>query len=193
MEITPELDQRLRQAFKQGNHLMLLMWRLGLGNYINSLPDVMGRIMVLTHTGRKTGIQRRTPVNYVEIHGDIYCTAGFGKIADWYRNIVKDPHVEVWLPQGWWEGVAEDVSHHPDRTEIMRQVLIASGFAARSLGMNPKEMSAEQIASSSADYRLIRIRRTSACTGPGGPGDLAWIWPGLAFFLLPLALFKRRK
>lgn len=193
MEITPEIEEHLRQAFKKGNHFMLLLWRLGLGVYINSLPDTLGRIMVLTHVGRKTGARHRTPVNYVEIDGDIYCTAGFGKIADWYRNILKERRVEVWLPQGWWEGVAEDVSQHPDRNALMREVLIASGFAARSMGMTPKEMSEAQVASSTVDYRLIRIRRTSACTGPGGPGDLAWIWPGLVFVLLPLALFNRRK
>jgi deazaflavin-dependent oxidoreductase (nitroreductase family) len=193
MDIAPELEQRLRQFFRKGNHFMLLLWRLGLGGYVNSMPDVMGRIMVLTHVGRKTGAQRRTPVNYVEIHGDIYCTAGFGKISDWYRNILKEPRVEIWLPEGWWEGVAEDVSHHPDRNSIMRQVLIASGFVAHSMGMNPKEMSDEQIAQSTTNYRLIRIRRTSACTGRGGPGDLAWIWPGLTLVLLPMVLFRRRK
>ena len=193
MELTPDLMERLRYAFKKGNRFMLLIWRLGLGGYLNSWPEVGGRIMVLTHTGRKTGAPRRTPVNYALIDGEIYCTAGFGKAADWYRNILKQPQVEVWLPDGWWQGMAEDASQHPHRIELMRQVLIASGFAARVFGLNPKEMSDEQIASTTAEYKLIHIRRTASCTGPGGPGDLAWIWPAATFLLLPLALRKRRK
>jgi len=35
---------------------------------------------VITHTGRKTGRKRRTPVNYAVVRDDVYCTAGFGHI-----------------------------------------------------------------------------------------------------------------
>jgi deazaflavin-dependent oxidoreductase (nitroreductase family) len=193
MEVKPEMEERLRQAFKRGNQFMLLMWRLGLGAYINLSPEYIGQIMVLTHTGRKTGAKRQTPVNYAILDGEVYCTAGFGSIADWYRNILKDPKVEIWLPDGWWQAVAEDASNSPRRNEIMRQVLIASGFAARAFGMDPKTMSEAEIAAATTEYKLIRIHRTSACTGPGGPGELAWIWPLATFILLPLALRKTKK
>ncbi len=192
MEINPELALQLRHAFKIGNRFMLLMWRLGLGKFINMAPETSGRILVLTHVGRKTGAVRQTPVNYCIANNDIYITAGFGSVADWYRNILKNPRVEVWLPDGWWQATAEDVSHHPDRVELLRQVLIASGFAARSMGFQPKTMTAEEIDAATHDYMLIRIRRTAACTGPGGPGDLAWIWPVATFILLPLAFRRRR-
>ncbi len=191
MEITPELVRQVRAAFKIGNRFMLLMWRLGLGPFVNMAPETTGRIMVLTHTGRKTGARRRTPVNYCIQNGDIYCVAGFGAVSDWDRNILKDPHVEIWLPDGWWQGVAEDINRHPNRTTLVRQVLIASGFAARSVKIEPRTMSDEEIDAATVDYKLIRIRRTEACTGPGGPGELSWIWPVATFILLPLA--RRRK
>jgi deazaflavin-dependent oxidoreductase (nitroreductase family) len=191
MEITPELARQLRAAFKIGNRFMLLLWRLGLGPFVNMAPETSGRIMVMTHIGRKTGAKRQTPVNYAIHHEDIYCVAGFGSISDWYRNILKNPQVEVWLPEGWWQGLAEDVNHHPDRTMLVREVLIASGFAARSAGIEPKKMSDEEIAAATTDYKLIRIRRTEACTGRGGPGDLAWVWPVATFLLLPMALRKK--
>jgi deazaflavin-dependent oxidoreductase (nitroreductase family) len=192
MEINPALAMQLRQAFKFGNRYMLLFWRLGLGKFINMAPETGGRIMVLTHVGRKTGAVRRTPVNYFISNNDIYCSAGFGSVSDWYRNILKNPQVEVWLPEGWWQGKAEEVSHHPDRLELLRQVLIASGFAARLFGFQPKTMTPEEIEAATGDYKLIRIRRTAACTGPGGPGDLAWVWPAATFLLLPMAFRKRR-
>ena len=49
-------------------------------------------------------------MNYASVDGDIYCTAAFGKGADWYLNIVANPQVEVWLPDGRWAGIAEDVT-----------------------------------------------------------------------------------
>lgn len=187
----PKLEQNLRQGFKSFNQFMLLLWRLGLGSWLNAWPEVGGRIMVITHTGRKTGLRRRTPVNYVPLAEDLYCTAGFGPGSDWYRNILTNPQVEVWLPNGWWQATAEDVSESPARLAILRQVLVASGFAARSMGIDPLTASEEELQAATADYRLVRIHRTAPCTGPGGPGDLAWIWP-LATHLLVLLLLLRR-
>ncbi len=90
-KLTPEVEERLRTGFKVLNKFMLLMWRLGLGWMLNIWPAGFGRIMVITHTGRKSGLRRRTPLNYAEVDGEIYCTAGFGHISDWYRNIMADP------------------------------------------------------------------------------------------------------
>lgn len=191
--IDPQVEQELRQGFKYFNRFMLLLWRLGLGRWINAWPEVGGRIVVITHTGRKTGMRRRTPVNYTMANGDIYCTAGFGGISDWYRNIVADPQVEVWLPDGWWAGIADEVLDDQVRLPLLRQVLIDSGFAARAAGLDPMAMSNSELEAATSNYRLIRIRRTVARTGRGGPGDLAWVWPLATFILLPLVLFRRKR
>jgi deazaflavin-dependent oxidoreductase (nitroreductase family) len=150
--------------------------------------------MVLVHKGRKSGLLRKTPVNYAVVDDVIYCAAAFGSRADWYRNVVADPRVQVWLPDGWYAGEAEEVPpDDPQRLALMRQVLIASGFAAPLFaGVNPKTISDDQLAEISAPYRLIRIYPSEACTGPGGPGDLAWVWPASTFILLGLLLLGRR-
>ena len=190
----PGLEANLRQGFKVFNRSMLLMWRLGLGGWVNFWPSGVGRIMVLAHTGRKTGLRRRTPVNYAVVDGDLYCTAGFGAASDWYRNIMAHPQVEVWLPDGWWTGTAEDVTGVANALDLLRQVLIASAFAGRAAGLNPHTMPDEELAAVTAAYRLVRIRRTAARTGPGGPGDLAWVWPVLVMALaLAMALQLRRQ
>ena len=49
----------------------------------------------------QSGKQYLTPVNYALVDGEVYCTAGFGPRTDWYRNILADPNVRLWLPQGW--------------------------------------------------------------------------------------------
>lgn len=138
------------------------MWRLGLGPWINAWPAVGGRIMVISHTGRRTGLKRRTPVNYAPVGEAIYCTAGFGRHTDWYRNLAADPHVEVQLPRERWFGVAEDASDAPDRAARLRDVLIASGFAAYLAGINPHRIGAQELERLADEYRLIRILRVGS-------------------------------
>jgi len=189
LEVT---EDQLRTVFKAFNQFMLLLWRLGLGAWGNG-TEFGGSIMVIKHTGRKTGLTRHTPVNYAVVDGDVYCTAGFGKVSDWYRNIMVKPEVEVWLPDGRWAGIAEDVSNAENGPHLLRQVIRASGFAAPLFGVNPKNLTDEDFKNLLESYRLIRIRKADALTGPGGPGELSWIWPVTTFVLLWLLLRKRRR
>lgn len=181
----------LRKGFRSFNKFMLLVFRLGLGSYGNG-TRWGGWIMVLSQRGRKTGLLRRTPLNYALVDGDVYCLAGFGAQADWYRNVLATPEVEVWLLEGRWAGIAEDVSDHPQRLELLRKVLVASGFASYAAGIDPLKLDDASLDALTGKYRLVRIRRKDALTGPGGPGDLAWVWPLATFILLPLALRKSR-
>lgn len=176
MTLNPETAESLRQYFKKMNWLMLLNWRLGLGQIINLGPIELGRYMVIVHTGRKTGLRRHTPVNYAEVDGVVYCVAGFGAVSDWYKNIQACPEVEVWLPDGRWAGVAQEVTDLALRLPLMRQVLIASGFAAEMFGAHPRTMADEALDAVTADYKLMRINKVAPLDGPGGPGDLAWVW-----------------
>jgi len=179
----PRLEKFLRRAFKAFNRFMLLMWRLGLGSWFN-YPSIGGQIMVIVHVGRKTGLRRRTPVNFAVVDGELYCTSGFGRFSDWYRNICVQPKVEVWLPHERWLGEVEDVTSASNYVRLMREVLIGSGFAARLAGINPRAMSDEDLIVATYGYRLLRIRRTAAAAGPGGPADLTWIWPLAGLILL---------
>lgn len=186
------MSEALQQGFKQFNKFMLLLWRLGLAQWLNLWPAGTGRYMVITHTGRKTGLRRQTPVNYTTVEGIIYCAAGFGPASDWYRNVIANPKVEIWLPDGWWEGQAEEVTGSQESISILRKVIVDSGFAGRAAGLDPYGMTDEELARKTASYRLVRIRRTNPRTGPGGPGDLAWVWPLATLILLPLVLIKKR-
>ena len=185
-------EENLRIIFKFFNRFMLLLWRLGLGSYGNG-TTFGGSLMVIKHTGRKTGLVRHTPVNYAIVNGDIYCTAGFGKVSDWYRNIMVHPEVELWLPDERWAGIAEDATDDENSHLALQQVIIASGFAGPLFGVNPKKLSEEDFKDLLESYRLIRIRRADALTGPGGPGELSWIWPLSTFVLLWLLIRKRRR
>jgi deazaflavin-dependent oxidoreductase (nitroreductase family) len=185
-------EDQLRRIFKAFNRFMVLLFRLGLGSWGNG-TKFGGSVMVIKHIGRKTGLTRLTPVNYATVDGDIYCTAAFGRAADWYLNIITNPQVEVWLPDGRWAGIVEDVTSDEKGAFYLRQVIIASGFAGPLFGVNPKHLSDQDFEGLLESYRLIRIRRINALTGAGGPGDLSWIWPLTTFVLLWLLLSRRRK
>jgi deazaflavin-dependent oxidoreductase (nitroreductase family) len=184
--------ERARQGFKFFNRAMILFWRLGLGRWVNVAPRASGQIMVLTHTGRKSGRTYRQPLNYALVDGELYCVAGFGAGSDWYKNILADPRVQVWLPDEWWQGEARDCSAEPNRVQLIREVLIGSGFAAYAAGLHPHAMSDAELDVVTQSYRLIHIQRLSPRTGRDGPGDLAWVWQVTTVALLAIVLGTRR-
>ncbi len=181
----------LRALFKQGNKFMMLMWRLGLGRYCNS--PYWGYIMVLTTTGHKSGLKRYAPVNFDQQNGVVYCLPAWGKKTHWYRNLEADPHCEVWLPDGWWAGVAEPVTDPDERLRILRRLLVRSGFAARLFeGIDAATLSDDELRKLGERYEaVVRIRLVAERSGPGGPGDLAWVWSALGIGLLMLVVLAR--
>ncbi|MBX0329460.1 nitroreductase family deazaflavin-dependent oxidoreductase [Oscillochloris sp. ZM17-4] len=187
------IERALRQGFRLLNRLMVLLWRLGLGPSLSLTPTITGRYLVLTHTGRKSGLPRRTPLNYAWIDGTIYVTAGFGPVSDWYRNLLAHPQVEIWLPDGRRAARAEELpDSHPQRLALLREVLKGSGFATMLAGINPYTFSDARLARASRFYRLIAITPGEELRGPGGPGDLAWVWWPVAGGALAISALARR-
>jgi deazaflavin-dependent oxidoreductase (nitroreductase family) len=187
--------EALRKGFHYGNKAMVFGWRLGLGSFMNR-AWLSGQIMVITHVGRTSGRTYRTPVNYARFDGDVYCIAGFGERTDWYRNALAHPEVELWLPSerfggpvAWWRATAEPVSGDPMRLDRLRDVLVASGFAGRLDGFRPG-MSDEELRTMGEEYPVLRIRLGEACTGDGGPNDIAALWPAAATIAVPLAAWR---
>ena len=79
--------------------------------YALGLGSLMGRlVLLLTTTGRKTGKRRVTPLQYEAIDGKIYLAAALGKNADWLRNILVDPKVEVRVGARRFSGVAQPIA-----------------------------------------------------------------------------------
>lgn len=147
----------LRKVFRAMNPFMVFLWKIGLGKAINIWPAGFGCIMVIKHRGRRSGREYLTPVNYAIVEGTIYCTAGFGSISDWYRNMLVYPRVELWLPEGKRFACAEDISSSPRRLLLLRQVIIASGFAGPLFGINPRKLDDLQLNAISREYRLVQF------------------------------------
>lgn len=186
-------EKIMRTLFKYFNKFMVLFWKLGLEKIINIYPKAFGRFLIITHHGRKTGNKYQTPVNYATYDGEIYCISGFGGQADWYKNLIHDPEIEVWLPEGWWKARAEEITNHSDQLLIMREVLIGSGFAVLVAGINPLTIDDETLAQKTKEYRLLRLNKLSERTGKDGPNEFSWIWPLTTLFLLAILRLQKRK
>jgi deazaflavin-dependent oxidoreductase (nitroreductase family) len=92
------------KLMKIGQTMHRSMYALGLGPLIGRI------VLLLTTTGRKTGKRRVTPLQYEEIDGVYYIGAARGVKADWFRNLVANPQVEVRVKQQQFHGVAEPIT-----------------------------------------------------------------------------------
>lgn len=156
-QFTPKQLNTLRRVFHAMNPFMIFMLKIGLGWTMEIAPSFSGRIMIIKHRGRRSGKEYQTPVNYAKVDGEIYCTAGFGSISDWYKNLMADPETELWLHEGKRKVRAEDVSDSPRRTFLMRQVIIGSGFAGPLFGVDQRKLDDAQLDAATKEYRLIHF------------------------------------
>ncbi len=90
--------------------------------YAIGLGPLIGRIiLLLTTTGRRSGLKRVTPLQYEKIGEDYYVGAARGLKADWVCNIQSDPCVEVRVGSKYFQGAAEvvmDSSKFADFLEV---------------------------------------------------------------------------
>jgi deazaflavin-dependent oxidoreductase (nitroreductase family) len=71
-------------------------------------------VLLLTTTGRKTGLERVTPLQYEEHEGVIYVASARGEKADWFRNIRANPRVKVQIRGRLFPGHASPITE-PER------------------------------------------------------------------------------
>ncbi len=92
------------QMMKNVQRIHRCLYAIGLG------PLVGRVILLLTTTGRKTGLTRVTPLQYEEIDGKYYVGAARGQKADWFRNILANPRVKVQVKSLKFAAAAEPVT-----------------------------------------------------------------------------------
>ena len=81
-----------------------VLYAIGLGPLVGKI------ILLLTTIGRKTGKKRVTPMQYERIGYDYYVGSARGLKADWIRNILANPRVEVRVGEKQFVANAEVVN-----------------------------------------------------------------------------------
>jgi hypothetical protein len=62
--------------------------------YALRLGPIVGRlVLLLTTTGRRSGLPRVTAQQYEELDGDIYLGSSRGTSADWVKNVLAHPRM----------------------------------------------------------------------------------------------------
>jgi deazaflavin-dependent oxidoreductase (nitroreductase family) len=110
--------------------------------YAIGLGPLAGRlVLLLTTTGHKSGLPRTTALQYEEIDGAIYLGSSKGTHADWFKNLVANPCVNVRVKSRQFSGRAQAVTdpafiadflelrlrHHP---RMVGAMLKAEGLSA---------------------------------------------------------------
>jgi deazaflavin-dependent oxidoreductase (nitroreductase family) len=116
MDLVPH--KSVGPVFKWIFKMPILQYRLGLGWMIGRY------ILLLTTTGRVSGLPRHTPLEYEyePEHNRYRIAAGWGGNTDWYRNLLANPHVIVQVGNRKFAALAEPA---PDE-EVARYMLEVS-------------------------------------------------------------------
>jgi deazaflavin-dependent oxidoreductase (nitroreductase family) len=132
------------------------MYAIGLG------PIVGKMILLLTTTGRKSGQNRITPLQYEEIDGKYLLGSARGTKSDWYRNINADGRVEVRVKNRRFRGVAETVTE-PARiadfleTRLQRHPFMMGLLMQKAYSL-PKHPSREQLLELAASEAMVIVQ-----------------------------------
>ena len=143
------------KKMKNIQKLHRVLYAIGLGPVIGKI------ILLLTTTGRKTGLKRVTPLQYEEIDGKYYLGAARGLKADWVRNIQANPRVEVRVKSLNFQGQAEvvtDPCRVADFVEVrlQRHPLIIGMIMQKAHGL-PKQPNREQLEKLAENEALVII------------------------------------
>ena len=168
--------------------LPINLWRLGLGPLTGKL------FLVVTTTGRKTGLSRRTMVEYYKMDGKKYAPCAFGGRANWYQNILADPHVTVQSADGTERMKAVRVTDDEELLAIIDAEMhfnpVLMKWYLNSLEIDPED--SDEILANKDRIIFMRFDPVEAVTPPGLEVDLAWIWPVLLILTI-LGRGRRRK
>ena len=129
--------------------------------YAIGLGPLIGRhVLLLTTTGRKSGVPRVTPLQYEEIDGIFYVGSARGDKSDWYRNILADPKVEVRVKSRRFVGLAEAIEDVERVTDFLENRLALSPRMMRNLfrlvGL-PREPNRAQLEGYAANRTMVII------------------------------------
>ncbi len=166
----------------------IIAWRLGLG-------PILGRyIMIITHIGRKTGIPRRTAVEFHIMNGIKYIPCAFGVKSQWYRNIMANPRVTIQTSEGTEQMTAVRINQDEELISVIEMILDRNpslmNWYLDSIGIKPTR---SEILTHKEELVFLRFDPTSDPTPRGLEVDLAWIWPTLILWSMISRIFKRKR
>ena len=84
-------------------------------------------VLMLTTTGRRSGLPRTTGVSFLPLGDRFVVFSGWGVRSDWYRNLLANPEVTIRVGGKTMRATAVPVADPDRRRELMRQMRARSG------------------------------------------------------------------
>ena len=158
------LQRRAFRAFSQ--RLAVPMLGAGFGSLV--VTDVTGSLLLLTTIDRTTGEPKRTPLGYAVVDGSVVMMSGSGPKAEWFRNALADPRVEVVLPGTRLRGSASPVTDPGRRRSALRALLDSMPVPSLMLGdqVATDDASLDELA---ARCPVLAVTPTAVLPGPFDP------------------------
>ena len=100
----PKFHQLPKPIFRLIKFPPQIAYALGLGPLIGRL------VLLLTTTGRVSGLPRVTPLQYEKVDDIFFVGAARGLKSDWVQNILVNPQVEVRVKSDHLKGIAEVIT-----------------------------------------------------------------------------------
>jgi deazaflavin-dependent oxidoreductase (nitroreductase family) len=126
----PAFKKVFHARVKQGNRWLIPLYKLG----ILPLLGLGKQIMLLTTKDRKSHQMRDTPIGYFRLDDSIYVFSGWGKEANWYKNMVVCPE-EVYVQIGFrrFEARPEVVEDPQELKQVIERLILQDPKVARML------------------------------------------------------------
>jgi deazaflavin-dependent oxidoreductase (nitroreductase family) len=182
---------RTRPWYRPLARVPMLAFRLGLRRLVGRL------FMLVTTTGRTSGVARTTMVAFQKVDGHRYAAAAYGSRSHWYRNLLADARVTLQSADGIESCTARPIT---DEAELRRAL---ERLARRPLLLLPYLASTEvrgdtdKLVADRGRILLVTFEPTTEATPPAPAPDLLWVWPAavaaLVAWRVGRARFPRRR
>jgi deazaflavin-dependent oxidoreductase (nitroreductase family) len=147
-----------------------MLYRLHLGFVLGK------RFVLLEHRGRRSGLIRRVVIEVVDHDprdGSVVVAAAWGKKADWYENILADPHITMTLGSERYSAIAATLTKSEAEAHLRnyaRRHPVAFKELDRLVEGGGKRQREQIIAAFVETMPLVVFHPTSANGGDAGDG-----------------------
>lgn len=162
----------LRARFARvGARLLRVRWlvRGPIWLYRARLGAVFGdRLLMLEHVGRRSGRRRYVVLEVIDSPqpGAYVVASGFGRHAQWYRNIEADPHVRLWVRSRRPVSAEARPLAPEEATAALRRYADAHPRAWASLAPVLEQTLGARIGTEGTDLPLVALRPPSPQAPP---------------------------
>ena len=150
----PTFSQLPKSVFQFIKRPPQFAYAIGLGPIIGKL------ILLLTTTGRVTGLRRVTPLQYEAVGDVLYVGSARGMKADWVQNILVHPQVEVRVKNQQIKGTAQVITNLDQIIEFLNlriknhPHMMAAMLKTEGITKNPDQF---QLGNYASQIALVKI------------------------------------